>query len=158
MKGLIIFGVVALAALCATFYFMGKGMGDDEDIPFGMMVSKMENGEGLLEVCVTFGMTHAESAKLVGGVQQWDKWVAEHFDLRDPDGRKVEFRRATFPKNITEQQAMNPEFYLQATVKPGKHTLDYIPVLADKKVYRHSFTIPEAGLPFARPSLQGVKK
>jgi hypothetical protein len=158
MKSLIIFGVVALAALFATFYFMGKGMEDDGDIPFGMAVSKIENGEGLLEVLVTFGMTRAESAKVVGGVQQWDRWVAEHFDLRDANGGKVEFRRSNFGKNITEQQAMTPEFYLQANVKPGAYTLDYIPVLADKTRFRHKFTVPAGGIPFERPSLKLVKK
>lgn len=160
MKGLIGFGVVALAALCGVFWYLGSQMGEDNDLPFGMAASKPQNGECELLFVVSMAMPRIQGPKLDRGAVMWDKWVAEHFQLRDKNGKLYSMTRSMHGNSalISDQQAMNPEFYLRALVPPGEYTIDYIPVLEEKRRMRLKFTIGNEGMPFERRSLRTVSK
>lgn len=96
-----------------------------------------------LHLAVGIGMPRRDGPKLVHGVIQWDKWVEEHFELRDASGTRVPFRRNNFSRIIPEPTAGTPEFFLHATLKPGTtYTIDYIPVAGDPTRYRYKLTAP----------------
>lgn len=118
--------------------------------PIGFAVGKAENGESPIEVVVSMGMPRREAPVLKYGILQWEDWIRTHFDLRDESGKQVPLRKANFAKLISDAQAMNPEFFLAGSLKPGKYRFNYIPVLGEGRKYVYEFKVDPAGLPFAR--------
>lgn len=141
----------ACTALLLIAFAGCKATQTDEATPIGIAVAKAQNGACEMHIVVSMGFPRRQGPKLEGGVQNWNKWIDEHFEVREVGGGRIPLRRANFSSIISEAQAMNPEFYLAASVKPGKkYIFDYIPVLEEKTRLRQELSIPEEGLPFAR--------
>ncbi len=78
------------------------------------------------------------------GVQRWNEWVPNHYQLREENGPDVPLRKiGTSALMLGEKAAGVPEFVLCADLKKGgKHVCDFIPVVAEGKRYRYSFVVP----------------
>lgn len=110
-------------------------MGDqDPGFLVGYALGNPHDGQLEIHVVVSIPMIRNEglgSVALADGtrsMQTWDEWIAQHFRVTDESGRTVILRRAGFSSLITDQQANNPEFYLEGKVRAGAtYIFDYIP-------------------------------
>lgn len=77
------------------------------------------------------------------GVALWDEWIAAHFQLKDAGGKDIRFNKMGTSAAILDRTAGAPEFVLYADLQKGaEYTVDFVPVIAEKKRWRYTFTVP----------------
>jgi hypothetical protein len=74
----------------------------------------------------------------------WDKWEQDHYQLFDASGQRVPLDRMGTSALMDGQAAAGaPDFVLWAPLEIGaRYHLDFVPVVAEGKRYRHEFTVP----------------
>ena len=150
MKGLVIlFGLVLVVGVVGVWLLHAE-LSADPGALIGLAFGNVQ--DDMIEMHVVVGMGH-EPPRLDDrtGAPLWDEWFDEHYDLRADTGEKVSLRRMGFSSLITQYEARNPEFFLQAKLRAGvSYTFDYMPFRYEARRYRYSFTAPGAGTPFER--------
>lgn len=75
----------------------------------------------------------------------WNKWETDHYQLFDAAGQRIPLARMGTSALMDGQAAAGaPDFVLWAPLKIGaQYHLDFIPIVADGKRYRHEFTVPD---------------
>jgi len=88
----------------------------------------------------------------------WEEWVDLHFQLSDVAGNRIPLTRiGTSGLMLDEKAAGAPEFVLWAEVKKGeRYLLDFVPIRAEGKRYRLSFTAPLESKKVGRPAFEPV--
>ncbi|MHC4089206.1 MAG: hypothetical protein ACYSVY_02825 [Planctomycetota bacterium] len=116
-----------------------------------------------LHLVVSMRMSKIDAPKLkfVNEVSllDWESWVEDHFQLLDPQSQPVPLRR-TQNSNLMKgaRRLGTPDFYLAAQLRPGlSYTLDYIPIVAKGKRYRHILTAPAEYTTFQRVAFEPVE-
>src|ERR1043166_6008086 len=142
MKGVVILAVV-IALVGASFWgvVMHESM-KDSGVWILVATGKQKGMPAAMDVSVELQMamrTKVNSDK--NGNPLWEDWVAQHFELRDAEGKVLPGTRIAHSQLVNEEKTINlPEFYVHYTVEGGKdYTLDYKPRLDKPVHYRHEF-------------------
>jgi len=140
MAKAIVWGAMALTmigAIIGGIHLMNKDSGRVVGIAVG---PPNEQGEAEVHVLIAMLMKVEDTPLPKPNSMQpdWVPWLDTHFDLRDPSGKKVPFRKGGFKSElITEMQAGTAEFIAIATIQAGDaHTLDYTPVVGEPENYQ----------------------
>lgn len=140
MKGLgaLAAGVLLIAAM---YFYISKNMAKEVvtlPVGFGKPADTVE-----MNIAVSMFLPRKDPPRLEHNVVQWDKWVAEHFELHEFDGQRIPLQRTNFSNILSDRDSGGtPEFWLKATLKPGaKYTLTFTPI-APEPVYQKTFTAP----------------
>lgn len=150
MKGLIVLVVIAILVAIIGFRFTSSSK-TVESKPIGVAAGKATNGVCKFDMVISMGMARGEGPRVKGGVPDWNEWISEHFILTDNSGTRVEMKRANFSDLISDKDAMNPDSFLTAQIKPSVgYVLDYKPMRDDPRRYRFEFTVQPDGRPFSR--------
>ena len=157
MKPRVIVSVILIGACCFGGWYLYRQATEDPGLPISLAFGNLNEGEVELHVVVSIGMVATEGLRalvLSDGApsrQTWDEWIAEHFDLHDDSGQRVQLRRDGHSSLISDQQAHNPEFYLVGKLLVGvNYTFDYIPRRDWNIHHRQRFTAPAEDRPFQR--------
>src|SRR5262245_14639472 len=141
MKG---FGalVAGVALIAAMYFYISKSMAMEVvTLPVGYGKPTADSVE--MHVAVSMFLPKKDPPKLEHNIVQWDKWVAEHFQLQDSTGAAVQLQRTGFSNILSDRQSGGtPEFWLKATLKPGAtYTFVFTPIVP-APTYRHTFKAP----------------
>lgn len=142
-------GVIGLAIAIGVTYFVGVMFLSHETTkeqdrlmliafgpPFG---EKMQFQIGVAPVTVLNDPPEVNNQ----GVQLWEDWVAAHFQLKDKDGKQVPFGKMGTSSSMQDRRAGAPEFVLYADLEKGaEYTVDFVPIVEEKKRWRYIFTVP----------------
>jgi hypothetical protein len=142
MKGL---GVLAAGVLLigAMYFYISKSMAKDVvtlPVGYGKPADTVE-----MHIAVSMFLPKKDPPKLKHNIVQWDEWVADHFQLHDADGQRVQLSRTGFSNILSDRQSGGtPEFWLKSMLKPGaKYTITFTPVMPEP-TYQQTFTAPTA--------------
>jgi hypothetical protein len=144
--------VIVVGCVAGGWYLLGRAS-EDPGFPMGIAFGNPHDGTIELHLVVELGMVRTEGLKAhpAGGLETWDDWIADHFDLRDSAGTKLQLTKDGWSDVIGQDQAKNPEFFLKGKLKAGEsYTLKYIPRRAGLVKHRHSFTAPATAQKFQR--------
>ncbi len=159
MKGMIGFAVLALAAGFALMTWNANEWSRDHGQWIGLAFDKPgANGVMKMHICVQQGLLMTDPPKVTeNGAVLYNEWVDDHFTLTDGQGQDIDIRRIAHSPMISDRQAMNVEFFLEARLTPGgSYTVDYIPVTTGTQRYRYEFSAPTAAQEFARENFDPV--
>lgn len=149
--------VIAAILLGVGYYWFTSKVDRETSTPIGLAIGPAAEGQCPIHIVVSMGMARAEEPRLEHGVMNWEKWIAEHFELKSAAGEVVPLRRLHHSNLISDQQAMTPDSFLVGQVKPGQqYTLTYRPRTYEPARFRHAFTVSANGEPFARYMFQPV--
>ncbi len=160
MKQAIVGALVIVAVGLAGFLFLEHEWTKDRGPAVGYVLEKSaKTGRVRLEVVITRQMVMADVIPMAeNGTALWDRWMREHFELRDESGQTAAFQRAGTSQLIDERKAFNPEFYIWTRMDSNRtYTLDYIPVTTAAKRYRYTFAAPLESQAFDRVYFPKVK-
>lgn len=149
MKKLVIWTIIGSAACFAGIMWINHQRTKDPGCLIGFALGNPQDGVVELHVVISTGMTQTGDALPAAGSR--GQWIRGHFELRDDSARTVGLVLLAHSSLISERQARDPEFFLEAKLQAGRtYTLDYIPRRAESKRYRHTFAVPAAGQTFKR--------
>lgn len=156
MKPLI--GLLALLLIgfgLAMWYFnAGAGGGPRWSLPIA--VAAGDGGQAEFNAGVLRDMINVEPPRALGETG-WDRWVAEHLELREDGGEQVPLKLVKRSDTIPDERAGHPEFYVQALLRTDRtYVIDFIPVKRSPVRLRGMFTVYADGLPFQRLLLENV--
>ena len=163
MKGLIWLTVISVVVVWAAYAGLGLKLGEDSGQMIGFACGNPMNDKVQLQIVIAMGMTRKDpprsEATKQGLYVDWENWIADHFILRSAAGETIELQRQHFGNLIPSAKVGTPDSYLIGFLIPGEtYTLDYCPVLADGKYYRHTFTPTNTGLPYQRATFALVEE
>ena len=83
----------------------------------------------------------------------WATWITDHYDVRDPSGNAVSFRRNINSTVIRESDVKGglPDSYLIGELQQGTtYTFKYTPIVGEPAKYIYEFIAPSANEKFSR--------
>jgi len=145
MKGIIGLAVFLVVAFWAMNFFFASVLTADQGR--NLAVAYFEPYKGELEIQVGIGPLipmRDPPRRTPKGIDLWDDWVADHFQLRDAQGNEVQLKRmGTSSLFSGSKGGGDPDFVLVGAIKPETpYTFDHIPVVSEGKTYRYEFTSP----------------
>jgi len=149
MRIIIVLALMVVLAI-AGYFIVQKAGATDPGRMVNYALGDPIDGKRQLDVEVSKAMTALDPPpEDFGG--NWSGWIGDHWELRDSSGQLVRLRSAGTSSNVGAHRGDEPDFFLTTTVRANEtYTLDYIPVAAEGKRYRHTFTVPAEGPYFKR--------
>jgi hypothetical protein len=161
MKGVIVLAVVIGGIGLVVNLFFSREMTRDRgvDLAIAWVSLGPDNVEMQIGVGPMVPLRDPPEINPNTGAALWDAWEKAHYQVRDENGTEVRLRRVgTSAMFLDSKAAGNPEFILTASLrKGGKYTCDHVPVLAEQKRYRYSFTVPPETQKVGRELFQFVE-
>ncbi len=151
-------GLLVLAGVVVGMWWGASKVTTQDSFLVSLAFGFPKDDEIEMHVVISMGMTALEAPRLdpLKGKVNWEGWVTDHFELRDPAGEVVQlFYKSgsdVIPGNKIRGAA---EGYLFARVKKGvEYTLDYTPKRAESTHFTHTFTAPSADVPVETPAFK----
>ena len=160
MKGLI--GLFAVGIVgCVGYLVMTRYMTQDQGQMIGYAIGNPDGEEMEIHVVVSGRITRTNPVRvdLMTGIQYWDEWVEEHYELRGGDGTRVPLRRMGYSSLIPDLEAGGtPDSFLIGKVRKGvTYTFDVILNKAGSPRYRNTFIVPPEGVELVREIFEPVR-
>lgn len=162
MKGLVITVIILGVLVLAGYVGLGKMMAADTDVMLAMAAGNPSNGKIQLQIVIAPLTVHRDPPEIkragAMAVENWDKWIDDHFILTDPSGERMRLDRKHFGNLIPERKVGTPDSYLHAYLTIGKtYTLEFVPVIKEGKRYRCTLDAVKSGIPFERKLMTPIE-
>jgi hypothetical protein len=160
MRGIVIMFIIGIVASVVTVVTLKKSAGEDS-IGIAMGFGDVYKDQIEMNSAVGMGTKQKDPPRSdpISGTIFWEDWVEDHFQLFDGSRQRVDLKRIANSSIIPDRKVggAGAEFFLSAKLTPGEeYVYEYIPIKAENKRFRHTFTAP-AGKETTRPSFKLVE-
>lgn len=162
MKGLVITAIVLGGLVLAGYVGLGKLMAADTDVMLAMAAGNPSADQLQLQIVIAPLTVKRDPPEIKRAgdivVENWDKWIDDHFTLTDESGERMRLDRKHFGNLIPERKVGTPDSYLHSYLTIGKtYTLEFVPVISEGKRYRCTLNARASGIPFERRLMSPVE-